>query len=331
MRGRKISTSNFALALGFALASLAAAAQPDYFPLHPGNQWIYRVSGGGEDRFLVLEIVRTGQFGGRTYSLLRGFPSGEFWLRMDEGGNLWSYSAERNREELWYAFHRPEGEEYETFLPGANLRAVIVSRKASYKGPACAADYALEVRYLLTGDGGVERELFLPYIGLVHRSAREAGGAVVTYDLIYSRTGGVTVLSTPELSFTLTLDRALYYANLMPPVDPARAVPVVTARLTLRNTTGLPLELVWPSGQRYDLQVRNEKGQVVWRWSDGKAFILLFGRESFTGERNYVERILLGDASGKPWPAGRYLLEGWLTTEPRTYTASVPFEIQHVH
>lgn len=325
MRGRKIFT------ISLALAGLASAAQPDYFPLQPGNQWVYRIGGGGGDRFLTLEIARTGHFGGRTYSLLRGLPAGEFWLRMDEAGNLRTYSPERNLEELWYAFHAPEGEEYTTFLPGAPSQARIVSRRAAYKGPACEVDYALEVRYLPAGGSGIERELFLPYIGLVHRSEKTAAGRVLTYDLIYSRTGGVTVLSAPELSFSLTLDRLVYYANLMPPVDPARVVPEMTARLTLRNTTGVPLELVWPSGQRYDFQIRNEKGEVVWRWSDGRAFILLYGKEWFTGERNYTELIRLGEASTKPWPQGRYVLEGWLATEARAFTASAPFEIRHVH
>ncbi|MCS7316464.1 MAG: BsuPI-related putative proteinase inhibitor, partial [Bryobacterales bacterium] len=181
------------------------------------------------------------------------------------------------------------------------------------------------------GEAGIERELFLPYIGMVHRSQKAGGSARATYDLIYSRTGGVTVLSAPELSFALVIDRAVYSANLMPPVDPARAVPVMTARLTLRNTTGVPLELVWPSGQRYDLQIRNERGELLWRWSDGKAFILLFSQESFTGERNYVELIRLGDGIGRPWPAGRYVLEGWLATQPKLFTASVAFEIRHVH
>ncbi len=324
MPGRRIFTISLALAC-------LSAAQPDYFPLHPANQWIYRVSGAGGDRLLAVEVARTAEFAGRTYSLLRGFAAGEVWVRMDDGGNLWAYFPDRNREELWYAFQKPEGEEYGTFLPGANRRAVVTSRKATYKGPTCEADHALEISYPSAEGGGIERELFLPYIGLVQRSERTTGGARRTYDLIYSRTGGVTVLSAPELSLTLSLDRALYYADLMPPVDPARAVPVMTARLTLRNTTGLPVELVWPSGQRYDFQVRNERGEIVWRWSEGKAFIMVYGRESFSGERNYTELIRLGDANGQPWRQGRYVLEGWLATEPRTYAASAPFEIRHVH
>jgi len=325
MRGRRISI------VSFALAWLMPAAHPDYFPLHVGNQWVYRAGGTRTDGILTLEITRTGQFAGRTYWLLHGLPQGDFWLRMDEDGNLWAYSPERNQEELWYAFQKPEGEEYRTAVPGSLSRAVVASRQSAYKGPIGEVNNALEIRYPGVFQAGMERELFLPYIGMVHRKQNVGGPATVTYDLIYSRTGGVTVLSAPELGFSLTLDRAIYYANLMPPIDPERAVPTMTARLTLRNTTGTPVELVWPSGQRYDFQIRNEKGEVLWRWSEGRAFILLFGVEPFTGERNYTEVIRLGDASGKPFPQGKYLMEGWLATQPRAYFASTPFEIRHVH
>lgn len=307
------------------------AAQPDYFPLHVGNQWVYRASGTRGDAILALEITRSAQLAGRTYYLLHGLPQRDYWLRMDERGTLWAYDPERNLEEVWYAFEKPEGEEYRTALPGSLSRAVIASRQAHYQGPIGEVNYALEVRYPGVFQVGIERELFLPYIGMVHRRQNAGGPAVITYDLIYSRTGGVTVLSEPELSVALTLDRAVYYANLMPPVDPERAVPVMTARLTLRNTTPAPVELVWPSGQRYDFLIRNEKGEIVWRWSDGKAFILLFGTESFAGERNYTELIRLGGADGKPFPPGRYTLEAWLATQPRAYAATVAFEMRHVY
>lgn len=325
MFGRRISTVS--LLFGVALLS---AAEPDYFPLHPGNQWVYRATGTRGQTILTLEIARTGQFAGKTYSLLRGWPEGEYWLRMDEQGNLWAYDPSRNQEELWYAFQKLEGEEYRTALPGSFSRAVIGSRKASYQGPVGEVNYALEIHYPGVFQVGIERELFLPYIGLVHRRQNTGGPSFVTYDLIYSRTGGVTVLSEPELSVSLTLDRALYYANLMPPVDPARTVPVMTARISLRNTTSEPIELSWPSGQRYDFVIRNDKGEVIWRWSEGKAFILLFGVESFRGERNYTELIRLGTADGKPFPQGRYTLEAWLTTQPRAWSATAAFEIRHV-
>jgi len=104
----------------------------------------------------------------------------------------------------------------------------------------------------------------------------------------------------------------------------------MTARLSVRNTTGAPIELVWPSGQRYDFVIRDEKGQIVWRWSEGRAFTLVFGTESFSGERNYTELIRLG-RDGKPFQPGKYTLEAWLATQPRIYAATAGFEIQYVY
>ncbi|MGC8794346.1 MAG: BsuPI-related putative proteinase inhibitor [Bryobacteraceae bacterium] len=323
MPGRRIFT------ISLALASLPAAAGQDYFPLHVGNQWVYRASGTRGEAIVSLEITRAAEIEGRTYWLLRGLPQGEFWLRMDEEGNLWARPSARGQEELWYAFQKPEGEEYRTTLPGAFSRALIASRKAAYKGPIGEVDCALEIQYPGVFQVGIERELFLPYIGMVHRRERAGGPAVGSYDLIYSRTGGVTVLSAPELSFSLTLD-SYVYANLTPRADPARVPPTMTARLTLRNTTETPVDLVWPSGQRYDFQIRTEKGDVLWRWSDGKAFTLLYGKESFAGERNYTELIPLADASGQAYPEGKYVLEGWLATQPRSWFATAPFQIRHL-
>ena len=326
MRGKRI----FIASLLLAAAAVLPAVEVDYFPLHVGNQWVYRGNGTRGQSLLTLEITRAAYWAGRAYWLLHGLPEGDFWLRMDDEGNLWAYDPAADREQLWYAFGKSEGEEYRTALPGSQTRAVITSRKTHYKGPVGEAENALEIRYPGVFQVGIERELFLPYIGLVERRQNVGGPAVVTYELIYSRTGGVTVLSEPALSVSLTIDRATYYANLMPPVDPARAVPLMTARLSVRNTTGAPIELVWPSGQRYDFVIRDEKGQIVWRWSEGRAFTLVFGTESFSGERNYTELIRLG-RDGKPFPPGKYTLEAWLATQPRIYAATAGFEIQYVY
>ncbi len=313
------------------LGGLTWAAHPDYFPLHVGNQWVYRGSGTRGESTLVLEITRTAEFNGRVYWLLHGLPGADYWLRMDDAGTLWAYNPDRSSEEVWYAFQASEGQPYTTAVPGNCCgRGMVSSRKAAYKGPIGEVDYALEVRYPGVFQVGLDREVFLPYIGMVHRTQATGGPTYATYDLIYSRTGGVTVIAEPELSFGLTLDQSLYTANLMPPVDPQRSVPLLTARLTLRNTTPHPVQLTFPSGQTYDLVIRNEKGEVVYRWSDGKFFTMAIRNESFSGEKNWVITVRLG-AEGKPWPPGKYVAEGWLTaTAPRSFSASVGFEIRHV-
>jgi hypothetical protein len=104
-------------------------------------------------------------------------------------------------------------------------------------------------------------------------------------------------------------------------------------RMTLRNWTGAPLPLTFPSGQSYDVVIRNAREEVAYRWSDGKAFIQVFRQERLAPgqERNYVVTVRLADKEARPLPQGRYTAEAWLATEGgKRYAATVGFEIQHV-
>lgn len=129
-----------------------------------------------------------------------------------------------------------------------------------------------------------------------------------------------------ELQFSITLDRDTYTA----PVDKSLSVPVMTARLSLRNTTDKPVRLAFPSGQRYDLELKNQRGDVVCRWSEGRAFNMMLGEEIIgPGERNYVVTVRLADKEGKPLAPGKYTAEAWLTTMgPRTYVATAGFQMR---
>src|SRR2546428_9754249 len=88
----------------------AIAADPDYFPMQPGNIWIYRASGCRGGSALVLEIPKSTEFNGKTYFLLHGLPGGDYWLREDDNGSVLSYDPSQGQEHLWYAFGNPEGE-----------------------------------------------------------------------------------------------------------------------------------------------------------------------------------------------------------------------------
>ena len=316
-------------------ALAAAAAVPDYFPLFPGNVWIYRGAGTRAESLLTIEVGRWEWFprSGRAYFRLEVSPGGQYWVRMREDGALVAYDPDRNVEQVWYNFQAPEGQPYPTFLAGVCCgQAVVQSRSAQYRGPIGEFDRALEMRYPGVFQVGLERELFLPYVGMVYRSVATGGPSMGAYDLVYARLGGVTVISAPEVAFSLSLDSSIYYANFMPPIDPARVAPLLHARLTLRNTAE-PIQLTFPSGQTFDLVIKNEKGDVLYRWSDGKAFTLAIRTETFgPGEKNYVVEVRLADKDGKPFPQGRYVAEGWLTTMgPRAYAASVGFELKYVY
>ncbi|RPJ81300.1 MAG: hypothetical protein EHM13_10630 [Acidobacteria bacterium] len=255
---------------------------------------------------------------------------------MDDGGTLYAYDSRSEREQVWAAFNAPEGTEYDTVIDPCSRRARIASREARYSGPVGEFQReALRIVYPPTGcaDAGITEEFYLPWVGLVRRTITTIAGPV-TYELIYAQLGGVTIISGPGISFGLTLDRPVYYVNLMPPVDPVRSVPEATLRMTLRNWTATPLELVFPSGQSYDVAIRNAKDEVVYRWSDGKAFTMVFRNETLAPrqERHYVVTARLVDKDGKPLPQGRYTTEAWLTTEGgKRYAATVGFDLQYVY
>lgn len=314
--------SALAAALLLAAAALVGSAQlPDYFPLQEGNQWIYRpVDGPGEP--LRLEISRTGYFSGQGYVLVSGFAEREVWLRLSEERTLYRFDSETRREEVWLDFAAPIGEPFPTGLSPCHRYAVIESREAPWKGPVGEFTNALLVRYLpgICADAGLERDVFLPWVGLVERTLTTIAGPR-RYQLVYARLGGVTFVAAPELSITLALDRYRYPLTTPPAV--------LEARLTLRNHRLDPFTLEFSSSQRFDFEIRDEPGTVVWRWSDGKAFLPVMGTELIAhGEKHYTVSVPLADKGGAPLPAGRYSARAWVTNlSPPRFEATAGFEI----
>jgi hypothetical protein len=307
----------------FVLSIAACLAQtPDYLPLQVGNQWIYRSPDVVTDP-LVLDIPRAAFLDGRGYVLLRGLPDGEVWLRMSEDRTLYRYNPDTRREEVWLPFGAPVGQRFETTINQCNPTGAIESRQAEWKGPIGEFNNALEVEYHIgaCADGGMLSDFYLPYVGLVQRTFQTIAGPR-SIQLVYARLGGVTYVSAPELSVSLALDRFVYPST--------EGTPALAARLTLRNTRLDPISLTFPSSQRFDLVIRDERGNEVYRWSDGKVFMEVVGTEEIgSGERNYAVTVPLAARGGAPLPAGRYTTEAWLTNvSPPRFEAKAGFEIR---
>ena len=313
MRGLRIFIASLLCCAG----TRAYAQQPDYFPLGPGNVWVYRCVGAcGSQSAVTVQLGAAKQFNGTTYWQLLGWLGSDYWVREDENGNVFSYDPAANVEKLWYAFGSAEGSTYDESLPACCGKATVRSKSAHYQGPLGTFDYALEIQYPGVFQVGVFRELFLPYIGLISREQAAGGPAIRIYDLIYARVGGVTVVSQPELSVGLALDHAVYEV---------KNNPVLNARLNIRNSTNEALTLTFPSSQVYDLDIRDEKGVVVFQWSADKGFAQVITTVELQDEKNYVISAPLAGL-----PPGSYVAQAWFTTTgpPRAYSGSAAFQIK---
>jgi hypothetical protein len=309
----RASISIFCLILCF--CGIAIGQQPDYLPLQAGNQWVYRIEPRGQP--VVMEVIEARVFDDNTYYLTRNFLNSDTWLRTTEDLTLVSYDTETKQESVLVQFGAGEGSTYRTDIDPCNTSAKVISRSMKMRLPIGQFDNVLAIGYPpgFCADAGLGAEHYVPSIGLARRTRQTIAGPL-TYDLSYARLGGVTMISAPEVTFSLTLDSAVYESS------------PVMARLTLRVVQPEPLRLNFRTSQEFDLAVKNEAGEIVYRWSDGRGFLeALHALNAGPGEKNYAVQFQLRDAQGNPLPAGIYTAEAWLTTEdPQRYRAQVAFE-----
>ena len=299
----------------FACLVASSAFAQDYFPLHVGNQWIYRSSLGARSSALsVVDIPKTEIVSDKTYFVVRGFEGGTALLRQSEDGTLYNYNQETKAEEVWAVFSTKEGDTYRTAINPCTQTARVVSRSAKSSVPAGDFTNALQINYPAANcaDAGLDSDFYAPYIGLIERTSITIAGPR-RMQLIYARVGGVTVLSGSEVSFSVALDKTVYAEG-----------EAATVRLALRNTTETPLKLDFTSGQRYDIAIRNSAGAEVYRWSAARTFAAVVGSETIAGgEINYADSIPLA------FPAGRYSFDAWITnTQAPQYAGTVGFDIR---
>ena len=295
---------SFALLL--VTAASAWAQEPEYWPLTPGNQWIYRASPGEP---LTVSVERYETAGGRIYSVLTGL-GGATLIRQD-GARLLAYDGATRTEKVYLDFGAAIDRPQPSAAHPCNATAAIASRSASAKLPLGDFEGLTQVRYggNMCADAGLTEDLFLPYVGLMRRTETSFTGPR-SYDLVYARINGYIMVSTPETGF------AVHVARLANAAD-ARGWQV---RMTLRHTSQEPLRLDFSSGQTFDVSVVDEKDVPVYRWSADKSFIAALQSIEVTGERNWSALI---PAIRAP---GRYTVEAWLTTsggQPFKASASI--------
>ena len=301
-----------------------------HFPLAVGNSWLYEIEGRAVGGSLSVAVTEQVDLDGVSYYRLEGYAQRPALVRWTPQGRLVEYRGGTGSDYLWYDFAAEEGTVWDSKLPIDCLGAAkLASRNTQADVPAGSFEPALSIRYgsTICADAGIEEEVFAAGVGLLRRTEITIAGPR-SLVLVEARVGGA-VISAAEVAFQLSIDRPVYVPDLFPPVEHERAIPVLRARMTIRNSTPAPLVLNFPSGQRFDLVIRNTNREEVFRWSANKLFTQALGRiELSPGRRSFTAEAPLGAGENQPLPPGTYIADAWLTTEgPPAYRASIAFEI----
>jgi len=106
--------------------------------------------------------------------------------------------------------------------------------------------------------------------------------------------------------------------------DKPAYTPKEKIQMTLKivGSFSTPFTFQFPSGQRYDFVIENEKGEEVWRWSRDKMFIQMLGEEKVGGPRKSLtyREVFQGQL-----PTGRYRITGHLTSSNAPLSSTLTF------
>lgn len=306
-----------------------------YFPLKVGNEWLYS---DGEESFAVQVLRETQEANGWKYFEVTGYfpddPSRVRKLRHGSPGEILEYNPE-GKDFLWYRFGLYKGAWRFEMGGGPPCIAGSQLRTGNYgdRLEVAAGTFVrtLRIDFLSPcADAGISNESFAGGIGLVRRTMTTIAGPM-NVELVWANVDSLQ-LPAAAVSVEVSVDRPVYFND--PKLPAGETFATLRARLTVRNGGRIPVELTYATGQRFDFVVRDESGIELLRWSDGRAFTMLFGQEILSkGERSYSVELPLKDRSGRRLPAGSYTLTGHLTTVGSeagffAFGGSVPFEIR---
>lgn len=326
MPGTKTTTAKLLLFSVFA-GGTAVQAQSTWLPLDVGNRWVYQNSWTSSVSFTV-EVTGTRESNGYAYSVVKGWPDREeTLLRRDTNGTIWELRPDASAESLFLNPNAGIGQEASRAGDSCSGPGILEDTNARVETPVRDFDSALLIRFNPgpCADAGSESDYWAPGVGLVKRTFQTIAGPR-DFQLAYARLEPNTVLEPKELHFSISTSKTVH---VIPDVLPAviGAEPKLDVRLTLRNTTEQPALLTYPSSQDFEVVLRNQRGEVIWRWSDGQTFLTVYREEEFTGERTWIVKAPLTDANGKAWEPGIYTVEAELATETRRFKSGVPLRM----
>ncbi len=303
--------------LALCAAAPAAADEPhtaaELFPTQDGNVWEFEVTGAPGQARERIEVVRRHS----GWVQLRGFFGRRWWWMSDRTARVWVWNDDDDTYTRALDFGLEQGHRFTAEAPSVPpLRGAVYElsdHDEEVRTPAgtftgCVVLSRVEGP---TGDAGLARIVLAPGIGPVElvtltpegqRRARLRRAVIAGAE--HPAPGSV------GLGVCLRLDRTV--------LRPGRGGGgELTVSLRVENGGSDSLRFTFRSGQSYDVVIRDEGGQVVYRWSQGRSFTLAQRRlELEPGDAwRFEETIALDAVDGGALPTGDYTIEMRLTTE----------------
>lgn len=304
-----------------------------YLPLRVGNQWTYRVDNrNATATYRTVTVSRTEAINGQTY-----FDYGGRCLRSDEQGRIYELNGAGE-----FLFLDP------TAMPDPSARLRVRSRGVPVVTAAGIFENVIEFE---EPPGGLaqNQSTFALGVGLVRSStsliAGSSGGFAEGLELVHARLDDGRVISAPEVSVALALERSevrvvegevtncalpCYFVACFGADPPGTFKPCLRARITLNNHTAEPLAWTSPTAEPFDILLADEAGNVVFRYSEGRMPKPgPVDREFAPGETNFWVQLPLYSEPNVPLATGRYRVTGLMEGgDGRSYTLVAPLTLR---
>lgn len=277
----------------------------EYLPLGDGNYWTYRSDKSSES--FTISVGTPYQFNGEVYYSVKGYGVERSFLRRTAEGNLVQVDMEAGTESPVTLFE--PGKPWESPLSGCKQSGEASAKRGGYAGPVGIFATAQTVSYGpgACADAGFTEETYIENIGLVRRVVNTLAGPV-QFDLVSARVGKFTFSAGPSVIVRVSVPENSFQRKTAAEALPLRAI------LHVDTVSALGVNVRFPTSQRYEMVLRNPAGEVVYRWSDGKAFLDVVGEETIGGRRSYLIEGEIDAAAAAGLEDGLYTVEAWLTT-----------------
>jgi hypothetical protein len=242
---------------------------------------------------MTIRVGTPALIGGNVYHRLTGYVAEPLWVRFNADTLLYR-DEERNQDLPLTLFASVGGPWFHAPFRGCEQEGQVSERRVGYTGPAGGFEAALQIRYRSFGcaDSGIEEEIYQPSIGMLRRTVVTIAGPR-HFDLVSARIGRIQIVPENAGAFQVSVRK------------PAASDTSFTA--TLHLALDQPMRVRKPSGQDYDVVLKDETGQTIWRWSEGKVFPAGIEERVLSGREQYDVIV------PTPRHPGKYTVEAWLT------------------